>query len=167
MIQNLELMVCFFFKSSAIFFIGSSCFTSGYFQDFLFIFGFQQSEYNMPLCDFLCIDHEWICHASLLWWLSSSRIRMQCGRSGFNSWVGKIPLERGKATHSSILAWRIPWTVQSMESKWIGHDWVIFTFFHFELIILGLSPILANISSNTFLYHSPIPLLLELPINIY
>ena len=23
------------------------------------------------------------------------------------------PLENGKATHSSILAWRIPWTVQS------------------------------------------------------
>ena len=27
----------------------------------------------------------------------------------FLSW--KDPLERGKATHSSILAWRIPWTV--------------------------------------------------------
>ena len=24
------------------------------------------------------------------------------------------PLEKGKATHSSILAWRIPWTTQSM-----------------------------------------------------
>ena len=24
------------------------------------------------------------------------------------------PLEKGKATHSSILAWRIPWTVYSM-----------------------------------------------------
>ena len=23
----------------------------------------------------------------------------------------KDPLEKGKATHSSILAWRIPWTV--------------------------------------------------------
>ena len=23
-------------------------------------------------------------------------------------------LEKGKATHSSVLAWRIPWTVQSM-----------------------------------------------------
>ena len=27
------------------------------------------------------------------------------------------PLEKGKATHSSILAWRIPWTVESMESQ--------------------------------------------------
>ena len=28
----------------------------------------------------------------------------------FNPWVGKIPLEKGMATHSTILAWRIPWT---------------------------------------------------------
>ena len=27
------------------------------------------------------------------------------------------PLEKGMATHSSILAWRIPWTVWSMGSK--------------------------------------------------
>ena len=26
------------------------------------------------------------------------------------------PLEKGKTTHSSILGWRIPWTVQSMGS---------------------------------------------------
>ena len=40
------------------------------------------------------------------------------------SWVGKIPREEGMATHSSILAWRTPWTEepgrrQSMGSqKW-------------------------------------------------
>ena len=31
------------------------------------------------------------------------------------TWVGSLgwedPLEKGKASHSSILAWRIPWTV--------------------------------------------------------
>ena len=27
------------------------------------------------------------------------------------------PLEKGKATHSSILAWRIPWTLQHMGRK--------------------------------------------------
>ena len=37
------------------------------------------------------------------------------------------PLEKGLATHSSILAWRIPWTeeageLQSMWSQRIGHD---------------------------------------------
>ena len=31
-------------------------------------------------------------------------------RPRFGPWVGKIPLEEGTATHSSILAWRIPWT---------------------------------------------------------
>ena len=29
---------------------------------------------------------------------------------GFDPWVGKIPLEEGTATHSSILAREIPWT---------------------------------------------------------
>ena len=32
------------------------------------------------------------------------------------------PLEKRKATHSSILAWRIPWTIQSMGSQRVGHD---------------------------------------------
>ena len=37
------------------------------------------------------------------------------------------PLEKGMATHSSILAWRIPWTeepgrLQSMGSQLVGHD---------------------------------------------
>ena len=30
-------------------------------------------------------------------------------RCKFDPWVGKIPLEKGMATHSGILAWRIPW----------------------------------------------------------
>ena len=42
------------------------------------------------------------------------------------------PLEKGMATHSSILAWRIPWTeepggLQSMGSQRIGHNWTTFT----------------------------------------
>ena len=36
------------------------------------------------------------------------------------------PLEKGKATHSSILAWRIPRTVESMGSQRIRQDWVTF-----------------------------------------
>ena len=37
------------------------------------------------------------------------------------------PLEKGRATHSSILAWRIPWTeephgLQSIGSQSVGHD---------------------------------------------
>jgi len=41
--------------------------------------------------------------------------------------VWENPLEEGMATHSSILAWRIPWTeepggVQSMGSQRVAHD---------------------------------------------
>ena len=48
------------------------------------------------------------------------------------------PLKQGLATHSSILAWIIPWTeetgeLQSMGSQRVGHDCMTntFTFFHF------------------------------------
>ena len=34
----------------------------------------------------------------------------------------KDPLEKRKATHSSILAWRIPRTVLSMGSQRVAHD---------------------------------------------
>ena len=37
-------------------------------------------------------------------------------------------LEKEKATYSSILAWRISWTVQSLESLRVGHDRASFTF---------------------------------------
>ena len=47
------------------------------------------------------------------------------------TWVQSLgqedPLEKGMATHSSILAWRIPWTeepggLQSMGLQRVGHD---------------------------------------------
>ena len=47
------------------------------------------------------------------------------------TWVrslgGEDPLEKEMATHSSILAWRIPWTeeldgLQPMGSQRVGHD---------------------------------------------
>ena len=47
------------------------------------------------------------------------------------TWVQSLgweyPLEKEKATHFSILAWRIPWTeepsgLQSMGSQSVGHD---------------------------------------------
>ena len=56
----------------------------------------------------------------------SSQCR-RCKRCGFDPWVGKIPLEEGMATQSSVLAWRIPRTeepsgLQSMGSQRVGHD---------------------------------------------
>ena len=48
------------------------------------------------------------------------------------TWVWSLgwedPLEKGTATHSNILAWRIPWTVWPMELQSVGHNWVTFTF---------------------------------------
>ena len=47
------------------------------------------------------------------------------------TWVQSLdwedPLEKGTANHSSILAWRIPWTeesggLQSMRLQRLGHD---------------------------------------------
>ena len=42
------------------------------------------------------------------------------------TWVQSLgwgdPLEKGLDTHSSILAWRIPWTVYSMGSQRVRHD---------------------------------------------
>ena len=59
-------------------------------------------------------------------WLSGKEYACQ-GR--FDPWVRKIPLEQEMATHSSNLAWRIPWTeepggLQSVGSHGVGHDWV-------------------------------------------
>ena len=52
----------------------------------------------------------------------------------WETWVWSLgwedPLEKRKATYSSILAWRIPHTVQSMASQRVGHDWATLTF-HF------------------------------------
>ena len=52
-----------------------------------------------------------------------------------------VALEKAMATHSSTLAWKIPWTeesgrLQSMGSLRVGHDWAtslsLFTFLHWR-----------------------------------
>ena len=74
----------------------------------------------------------WWCHPTILfsvifiwknlggpWWLSGYRIWLQCRRHRrprFDPWVRKILWKKKMATHSSILAWKIPW----MEE----HDWL-------------------------------------------
>ena len=55
-----------------------------------------------------------------------------CGSAGKESAynvgdLGSVPglgrsLEKEKAAHSSILAWRIPWTIQSMGLQRVGHE---------------------------------------------
>ena len=57
--------------------------------------------------------------------------RLKCLPAMQETWVRSLgredPLEKEMATHSSILAWEIPWTeepggLQSMGSQRVGHD---------------------------------------------
>ena len=65
------------------------------------------------------------------------------------SLVWEDPLENGMAAHSSIFAWRIPWTespgrLQSMGSQRVGHDWATIThslMIHILMIYIGTKTI--------------------------
>ena len=46
----------------------------------------------------------------------------------WETWVWSLGWEVPLAIHSSILAWRIPGTVQSMGLQRVRHDWETFTF---------------------------------------
>ena len=66
------------------------------------------------------IDTDFIAWSSLVAQLVKNLPAMQ------ETWVRSLgwedPLEKGKAAYSSILAWRMPWTLQSMGSQRVGHD---------------------------------------------
>ena len=76
--------------------------------------------------------------------------------------IQEYPLDKRRATHSSILAWRIPWSekpggLQSMGSQRIGNNWVNFTFplGLTDLIFLqskGFSSLLQNHSSKASIF---------------
>ena len=64
-------------------------------------------------------------------WASLVAQRLKCLPAMRETWVRSLgwkdPLEKEMATHSSILAWRIPWTeepggLQSTGSQRVGHD---------------------------------------------
>ena len=64
-------------------------------------------------------------------WASLVAQRLKCLPAMRETWVQSLgqedPLEKKMATHSSILAWRIPWMeepggLQSMESQRFGHN---------------------------------------------
>ena len=73
----------------------------------------------------------------LPWWLSGKEFACNTGAAGDMVWsLGQEdPLEEGMATHSTILAWRIPWTKepggpQSMGSQRVRHNWSNLTCTH-------------------------------------
>ena len=83
--------------------------------------------------------HVW---ASLVAQLVKNLPAMQETWVQFLGW--EDPLENGKATHSRILAWRIPWTIQPMGPQRVGHNWATFTSMLSHIV--------------TFLKHSEFPL---------
>ena len=77
--------------------------------------------------------HDWVTELSWTELIALPR-RLSGKESAYNAGdLSLIPgsgrsLEKGMATHSSILAWRIPWTeepggLQSAGSQRVGHDW--------------------------------------------
>ena len=56
------------------------------------------------------------------------------------TWVWSLgwedPLEKGKGTHLSILAWKVPWTLPSMGSQRGRHDWATFNWWSCYLLFL-------------------------------
>ena len=63
--------------------------------------------------------------ASLLAWMVKSLLAIQ--ETQVQSLVWEDPLEKGMDTHSSILAWRLPWKeksgrLQSMGSQRVRHN---------------------------------------------
>ena len=60
------------------------------------------------------------------WWLGGKESacnagdHLHCWICGFDTWVGKIPLKKEMATHSSILTWEIPWTEEPSELRSMG-----------------------------------------------
>ena len=76
------------------------------------------------------------------------------------------PLEKGTATHSSILAREIPWTegpgwLQSVGSEWVGHSWATNTFtfkdkhVRYECSYQSYGPdILKSVLFYTYIFHT-------------
>ena len=56
----------------------------------------------------------------LSWWLSGKESTCQCRRCRFHPLGLEDPLDKGIATHSSILAWDIPWTEEPGRLQFMG-----------------------------------------------
>ena len=97
-----------------------------------YLIGF--SAIHIFLLFLLCCEHS----TELPWWLrlKNSPARQE---TRVQSPGQEDPLEKGMATHSSIFAWRIPWTeepgrLQSMGSQRVAHNWATKTFNFFQAL---------------------------------
>ena len=112
---------------------------------------FLNPQQNFYLCESPLYRHSWLSHfywevfasclsflcflffLAVLWEFNSSYFRLKRLPPMRETRVWSLgredPLEKEMAIHSSILAWRIPWTekpsrLQSTGSQRVGHDWV-------------------------------------------
>ena len=115
--------------------------------------------------------------SQLPWWLRwlKSLPAMQKTWVPSLGWEG--PLEKGLATHSSILAWRIPWTkepggLESMGSQRVRHNWTSNTLCFHKSEAQGKGPVLeGNVSRQGFppilLPHHPLLGCLPAPVHLW
>ena len=95
----------------------------------------KNKKYNFPQNEYI-IDHITYFHFRSFKFHTLSlplvAQRVKCLPAMQETWVWSLgreyPLEKEMATHSSILAWRIPWTeepggLQSTGLQRVGHDW--------------------------------------------
>ena len=100
----------------------------------------------------------------LPWWLNAEE--PTCNAGDMRD-TGLIPgsersLGEGVATHSSILAWRIPRTeepgrLQSMGSQRVRHDWAINTHFCYLFLLINFKPYQFHFLQNPSGIQTPNP----------
>ena len=78
------------------------------------------------------------------------------------------PLEEGMSTHSSILAWEIPWTkeprgLESMGSQRVGHNW---TTEHAHTLFLVSHLVLTLAFGYSWCFHSFVGLVPSLAVTL-
>ena len=95
-----------------------------------------QEAWVWPLGQKDPLEKEIATYSTILWrrkWQSipvflPGELHGQRRLAGYSSWDHKESDMTKQVTHTSILAWRIPWTeepgeLQSMGSQRVGHDW--------------------------------------------
>ena len=102
------------------------------------------------------INSEMILFMPISYYRASVIAQLVKNPPAMQNWVQSLGwedlLEKGKATHSSILAWRIPWTVQTMGSQRVGQDF----HFHFSPHIMPIPPCSLTFSHTAYcppMYH--------------
>ena len=82
------------------------------------------------------LENRWATHSSILGLPVCVAQLVKNPPAMWETWVRSLGWEdspeKGTATHSSFLAWRIPQTIQSVGSQRVRHDWATstFTFIH-------------------------------------